>query len=118
MIGQAEDCCSSLSESYLTTLTPSTKWLAEHSISNHAGGYSIVEFAFLLDVQKKKETYSAAQRSSAEGKEALEAFVGGCLEQVPPPDPKDPSSVQNPALSTFVHLSLVNVIFGACCIEI
>lgn len=56
---------------------------------------------------RKKETHSAAQRSSAEGKDALEAFVGACLEQVSPPGTKHPSSAPNPALSTFVHLSLV-----------
>ena len=78
-------------------------WL-NHSIPNHAGGYSIVESTFLLDLQEKRDTF-AAQRSSAEFQEPLGVFMGAYLEQVPPPDSKHPSRPQNHALSTFVYLS-------------
>lgn len=80
-------------------------WL-KHSIPNHAGGYSIVESTFLLDLQKKKKKDTfAAQRSSAEFQEPLGVFMGAYLEQVPPPDSKHPSRPRNHALSTFVYPS-------------
>lgn len=79
-------------------------WL-KHSIPNCAGGYSIVEFIFLLDLQKKKKDTFAAQKSSAEFQEPLGVFMGAYLEQVPPPDSKHPSRPRNHAISTYVYPS-------------